>query len=66
MDCAPVLPKGPQRPQRGGDRRFTCSGHTLTWMETREGWVGKKGSPKHFYFSFYFSEFSTIYGSNAF
>ena len=46
MDWAPVLPKGQWRPQRGCDRRCTCSGHTPTWMETRRGFGGKGMEPR--------------------
>ena len=40
MDCVPVLPKGQVRPQRGCERRCTCSGGTPTWMETTRGLGG--------------------------
>ena len=45
-DYAPVLPKGQWRPQRGCDRRWTCSGHAPTWMETRARFDGEGTEPR--------------------
>ena len=45
-DCAPVLPKGQWRPQRACDRRWTCSGHAPTWMETRARFGGEGMEPR--------------------